>query len=184
MAETMARLHPLAAVKTVADPHLLAQGPMGRFSLRLAANAAPAPLGALGLSLPLAPCRAAQSETAAALWLGPGEWLLLTAPERASAVEAALRAELAGQAFSLVEISHRQTGLSLSGPRAAQRLNAGCPLDLDLASFPVGMCTRTVFAKAEIVLWRTGVEAFHIEVWRSFVPYLWELLVIVGAEAS
>ncbi len=184
MAETMARLHPLAAVKTVADPHLAGQGPMGRFSLRLPATAAPPPLGALGLSLPLQACRAAQSETGAALWLGPGEWLLLTAPERAAAVEAALRAELAGQAFSLVEISHRQTGLSLSGPRAAQRLNAGCPLDLDIASFPVGMCTRTVFAKAEIVLWRTGAEQFHIEVWRSFAPYLWQLLEIVGAETS
>lgn len=184
MAETMARLHPLAAVKPVADPHLLAQGPMGRFSLRLQATAVPPPLSALGLSLPLQACRAAQSQTAAALWLGPGEWLLLIAPERAVAVEAALRAELAAEAFSLVEISHRQTSISLSGPRAAQRLNAGCPLDLDPASFPPGMCTRTVFAKAEIVLWRTGVEEFHIEVWRSFAPYLWELLEIVGAETS
>jgi len=46
------------------------------------------------------------------------------------------------------------------------------------------MCTRTVFAKAEIVLWRTQPEQFHLEVWRSFAPYVWELLEIVGAETS
>jgi sarcosine oxidase subunit gamma len=34
------------------------------------------------------------------------------------------------------------------------------------------MCTRTIFGKAEIVLWRRGPRSFHIEVWRSFAPYL------------
>ena len=27
-------------------------------------------------------------------------------------------------------------------------------------------------AKAEIVLWRQGRDCFHIEVWRSFEPYV------------
>jgi sarcosine oxidase subunit gamma len=34
------------------------------------------------------------------------------------------------------------------------------------------MCTRTVFAKADIVLWRTREDAFHVEVWRSFAGYV------------
>jgi sarcosine oxidase subunit gamma len=34
------------------------------------------------------------------------------------------------------------------------------------------MCTRTVLAKAEIVLWRTRESLFHIEVWRSFAVYV------------
>jgi len=38
------------------------------------------------------------------------------------------------------------------------------------------MCTRTVFAKAEIVLWRTAPDAFRIEVWRSFTDYVARLL--------
>ena len=59
-----------------------------------------------------------------------------------------------------------------AGPEAARLLNAACPLDLDPSAFPVGMCTRTLFAKAEIVLWRTGATAFHVEVWRSFAPYV------------
>ena len=43
---------------------------------------------------------------------------------------------------------------------------------LGLAEFPVGMCTRTAFAKADIVLWRTGQSTFHLEVWRSFAAYV------------
>ena len=61
-------------------------------------------------------------------------------------------------------------------------LNAGCPLDLDLAEFPVGMCTRTVFAKADIVLWRTRADAFHLEVWRSFAGYVAGLLAEIATE--
>ena len=38
--------------------------------------------------------------------------------------------------------------------------------------FPVGMCTRTLFGKAEIVLWRMRADAWRIEVWRSFAPYV------------
>jgi sarcosine oxidase subunit gamma len=47
---------------------------------------------------------------------------------------------------------------------------------LDLGEFPVGMCTRTVLAKADIVLWRTREDAFHLEVWRSFSGYVIGLL--------
>jgi sarcosine oxidase subunit gamma len=49
-------------------------------------------------------------------------------------------------------------------------------LDLDAAAFPVGMATRTLFAKTEIVLWRRESMRFHIEVWRSFAGYLHGLL--------
>ncbi|MGQ3028233.1 MAG: sarcosine oxidase subunit gamma family protein, partial [Ferrovibrionaceae bacterium] len=45
-----------------------------------------------------------------------------------------------------------------------------------LEAFPVGVCTRTLFAKAEIVLWRTDAQRFRVEVWRSFAGYLWGLL--------
>jgi sarcosine oxidase subunit gamma len=50
-------------------------------------------------------------------------------------------------------------------------LTSGCPLDLSAQAFPVGMVARTLFHKAEIVLWRRE-EGFHLEVWRSFAPYV------------
>jgi sarcosine oxidase subunit gamma len=42
------------------------------------------------------------------------------------------------------------------------------------------MCTRTVLGKADIVLWRTAADSFHVEVWRSFADYASHFL----AEAS
>jgi sarcosine oxidase, subunit gamma len=61
-------------------------------------------------------------------------------------------------------------------------LSGACPLDLSLAQFPIGMCTRTVFAKADVLLWRTGADAFHLEVWRSFTAYVTGLLREIASE--
>jgi sarcosine oxidase subunit gamma len=44
------------------------------------------------------------------------------------------------------------------------------------------MCTRTVLAKADIVLWRTREAAFHLEVWRSFGGYVTGLLREIATE--
>jgi len=81
-----------------------------------------------------------------------------------------------------VEISHGQSAFELSGARATAALNIGCPLDLDPPSFPVDMCTRTVFAKAQIVLWRTGPETFRVETARSFAPYVTKILALAARE--
>ena len=70
----------------------------------------------------------------------------------------------------------------VSGPDAAAVLNAGCPLPLGLAAFPGGKCTRTLFGKAEIVLWRKEETAFRIEVWRSFAAYLADLMAEAARE--
>ena len=108
----------------------------------------------------------------AALWLGPDEWLLIADGAEAANIGETLELVLEGTAHSLVDVSHRQIGLVASGPAAARVLNAGCPLDLSLNAFPVGVATRTLFDKVEIVLWRRAEATFHIEVWRSFAPWL------------
>jgi sarcosine oxidase subunit gamma len=127
---------------------------------------------AFGVALPSAACRAETAANRAALWLGPDEWLLLAESIDADALEGALQ----GHPAALVDVSHRTLFFKLSGPLAARTLNCGCPLDLDMAAFPVGMCTRTVLEKAEIILWRTGPEEFQIGVWRSFAAYVRGLL--------
>ncbi len=127
---------------------------------------------AFGVALPRAACRSAVNGGRAALWLGPDEWLLLAEAAEGDAVEAALTAALAGKPAALVDVSHRQIFFELCGADAAARLNGGCPLDLDEAAFPVGMCTRTVLAKAEIILWRTARDIFRVGVWRSFLAYV------------
>lgn len=143
-----------------------------RLNFRGGAAAAAAMGKAFGLALPQEACRAALAGDQAALWLGPDEWLLLALPGQAERLTAAAATALAGLPHSLVEISSRQIALGLSGGHAATVLAGGNPLDFDLRAFPVGMCTRTILGKAEIVLWRTEPDRFHIEVWRSFAPYV------------
>jgi sarcosine oxidase subunit gamma len=136
----------------------------------------------LALPYSTSACRAVTDGARAALWLGPDERLLLAPQAELATVINALTTTLAGHAHSLVDISQRQIAFELHGPHASSLLNAQCALDLALDSFPVGMCTRTVFAKAEIVLWRTAADCFHVEVWRSFADYLLTLLREVSHE--
>ncbi len=126
---------------------------------------------------------ASESEARAALWLGPDEWLLIAGSADAASIGEVLESVLEGTAHSLVDVSHRQVGLVANGPAAARILNAGCPLDLDLRAFPIGFATRTLFDKVEIVLWRRAEATFHIEVWRSFAPWLVESLAEAGRGA-
>jgi sarcosine oxidase, subunit gamma len=129
-------------------------------------------------------CRANVRETRATLWLGPDEYLLLdfAAGASAQATLTGFESALAGVPHSLVDISHRQFAFEVNGPHAATILNGACPLDLDLREFPIGMCTRTVLAKADIVLWRTAQTAFHLEVWRSFAGYVSGVLREIATE--
>lgn len=154
--------------------------PATRYILRGNSRVMLAAGAVLGLEISQTACRAAVNGEVAALWLGPDEQLLLAPAglELAATLATALR----DLPHALVEVSHRQTALEARGPQATLLLNAGCPLDLDLSAFPVGMCTRTVLAKAEIVLWRTSEEAFHVEVWRSFAPYVTDFLAEVARE--
>lgn len=146
-----------------------------RWVLRGDAQVRTAAQEALGLGIPEEACRAGVNGERAALWLGPDEWLLLAPPEQAGLAMRLSRA-LEGRPHSLVEVSHRQVGLLVHGPHAATLLASGCPLDLDASAFPVGMCTRTILAKAEVVLWRLSPAEFRLEVWRSFAPYVTQFL--------
>jgi len=131
---------------------------------------------AFGVALPQTPCRFTANDNHTAYWLGPDEWLLESGGDDPAGIFACLNEALSDHAGSLVDVSHRSEAFSLSGPQAAYVLNHGCPLDLSLQMFPVGMCTRTIFGKTTVMLSRHMSETFHLDVWRSFAPYVWELL--------
>ena len=102
----------------------------------------------------------------ASLRLGPDEWLLI----------GPLGDQEAPAAGMLVDVSHRNVAIDVRGTHVRDVLNTGLPLDLEDVAFPVGAATRTLFAKAEIVLVRCddqdGLATFRIECWRSFARYL------------
>jgi sarcosine oxidase subunit gamma len=135
---------------------------------------------ALGLKISDIACRSAGNGRWAALWLGPDEQLVLAPVADGEEVARQLRDALGALPHSLVDVSHRQIAIEICGPLAQTLLNAGCPLDLHISTFPIGMCTRTILGKADIVLWRTSADTFHVEVWRSFADYAVRFL----AEAS
>jgi len=142
-----------------------------RFVLRGGSDVVEPAGAAFGVNPPILPLASAREGARAALWQGPDEWLLI-AEENAGDLGPKLEAALAGVFHSLVDVSHRQVGIEISGPGAERLLSAGVPLDLDLSAFPVGMATRTLLIKAEIGLWRIEVERFRLEVARSFSPYV------------
>jgi sarcosine oxidase, subunit gamma len=126
-------------------------------------------------------CRAVSQGSRAALWLGPDEFLLWDA-EASSADSAPAFLQLQqDHPCSVVDVSQRQIGWEICGKFAETILSGACPLDLGVEHFPVGMCTRTVLAKAEILLWRREPEIFHLEAWRSFAPYVTALLAEVAS---
>ena len=158
--------------------------PAARFVFRGDAAARATAGVAFGVELSAQACRAATNGSRAALWLGPDEHLLLGPDGERDGIVAAVASALAGRPHSLVDVSHRQVGFDVTGPRAEWLLESQCPLPLNLRDFPVGMCTRTVYARAEIVLWRRAAQAFRLEVWRSFGRYVVQHLREVGRELS
>jgi len=178
---------PDAAIRSLppvpATAWMRAMPPAMRFVLHGDAPVRTAAAPVWGAAFAEEPCRARLENGRATLWLGPDEYLLLGA-DAASEVAAAdaLERSLSAMPHALVNISHRQFALEVSGSHAATILSGACPLDLDPGEFPVGMCTRTVLAKADIVLWRTRDDAFQLEVWRSFSGYATGLLREIARE--
>lgn len=109
--------------------------------------------------------------------LGPNEWLVVAPLDEAGTLASRLGVDLADVFHSIVDVSHRNTALSLSGARAVDALAAGCPLDLADTAFPAGRATRTLLGKVEVVLLRPADGSpWRIEVWRSFAPYVYAFL--------
>jgi sarcosine oxidase, subunit gamma len=175
----------LAEIVDVASGSVVIQPlpPRARFSLRLdpALLATTGPIA--GLTLDMAINRRTASGGRAALRLGPDEWLLSGTEREAAQIAVDVGAALAGLHHGLVDVGHHYVALSVSGPRAADAINSGCPLDLSPAAFPAGSATRTLLGKAEVVLAKTDdVPAFEVACGRSFAAYVHDFLLEAARE--
>ncbi len=151
-----------------------------RLSLRAPAASVSALSKALGVALPQKPKTSAASGTRTALWLGPDEWLVIdTGKSNPMDALAGIKA-----LHSAVDVSHRNTAILVAGKGAEATLNAGCPQDLSPAAFPAGACSRTVLGKIEVVIVRTGPQAFRVECWRSFSDYAFTFLADAAKDAA
>lgn len=149
--------------------------PMARFVFRGDKHVCEKAGQALGVVFPAA-LRASTANDVSVLWQGPDEFLLLAHDEKRHSLADGIDTACRDISHALVDVSHRNVGFILEGPDVELLLATAIQLDLSLPHFPIGMTTRTLFAKADITLWRQSAERFHIEVWRSFLPYVVGLL--------
>ncbi len=176
----MRRLALQGRVAGLPSVSLTPAAPAKRLSLRAPRQSVDALSQALGLALPMSPGASVVEGSRSALWLGPDEWLVI---EEGKAALSLTLADVA--AFhSAVDVSHRNVGVLVAGRGAEAALAGGCPRDLSVAAFPVGACARTVLGKTEIVVWRTGEDAFRVECWRSFSDYVFSFLAEAGRDAA
>ncbi|MDA3646809.1 sarcosine oxidase subunit gamma [Saccharopolyspora indica] len=133
---------------------------------------------ALNLALPHhEPNLVSGDETAAALWLGPDEWLLIGPDGRAPTLLPALAEALADSLGSTVDVSASRTALRLSGPRSRDVLEKLCSLDLHPRSFPPTRCAQTLVGRTQAILWHLDHEpTYRLLVRNSYAPYLADLL--------
>ncbi|MEM1378443.1 MAG: sarcosine oxidase subunit gamma [Pseudomonadota bacterium] len=170
--QTIDRTHPLSGRVFAGTGVAITLAPQTfRMNLRCRPSEVDAVSKSLGINLPDKINASNIQGSLTALCLGPDEWLLLNS--KANPADALAKLDIF---HSAVDITHRNTAILVSGPMAAELLNSGCPRDLSERAFPVGSCARTVFGKAEIVLYHVKPNVFRIEVWRSFSDYVFTYL--------
>jgi sarcosine oxidase subunit gamma len=135
---------------------------------RAVAQAFGAELPPLGRSIHLKP-----SIDCAAI--APGEWLV-TGNEPLVMAEAGRLRNLLQEVLALVtDLTDGHTSFTLSGPAAADRLAAVCPLDLRDATFPPGAVARSLLGAAGLFAARLpdqdGAPAFRLIVDQSAADY-------------
>ena len=132
-----------------------------------------------GVAPPTRPGRWAGGGGTAIYWLGPDEWLLITAAS--DDTEARFREALGGH-FSVVDVSGGQTLLKLRGEGLDVLLQKAGGYDFHPDHFGPGRCVSTVFAKATALVARCRDGSVDLVIRRSFADYLARWLLAAGAE--
>lgn len=167
---------PLALPAREKKPAIRVLEPAARFALRIRENDLAGLKDAAGFALDLSLNTFAGADRMS-LRLGPDEYWLIAPNGHAADLQNEISVALGSRFHSLVDISHRNVAMEISGPGAADVLNGGIARDLADSAFPKGFASRTLCGKAEIVLARTGDgPTYRIECWRSFAPYIHALL--------
>jgi sarcosine oxidase, subunit gamma len=160
MSDTITRSDPVPSKPFIAEGVTITLAPpMARFSLR--ARDAKSIESLLKVKIP----QKIGATEGGILCLGPDEWMM-RAPQ---GTELKLGSDVA-----ITDVSERSICVVLEGPRAAEILMSGCPLDLD--QLAVGRATRTIYETVEIIVIRESDLTLHVEVWRSFADWLWQAL--------
>jgi sarcosine oxidase subunit gamma len=119
--------------------------------------------------------RAVAASGVEAIWLGPDEWLVVSAgdgPEVAAALETVVRPH----GGTVVDVTAHRTVLEIRGPRARDILSSGTSVDLHPRAFAVGQAVQAPLARVDVILCRVDGDAWRVFVRTSFARYLVEWL--------
>jgi sarcosine oxidase subunit gamma len=159
-----------------------------KYILRAEPQQAVEPLrSALGLGLPFDALTSSAAGETAFLWMGPDEWMLVTAAGDDASAERAAKA-LAGIHHQLVDVSDYYAAVELAGSRSRELLMKLTMLDLHPRAFPAGMVTGAIFGRANATIWQASGEAaeegpaFRLFVRWSMADYLWCLIADAGRQ--
>ena len=118
---------------------------------------------------------------AAALWLGPAEFMIVAPEESHDSVGGSLISDLTAALGSdegqVVDLSANRTTFELTGSRARAVLEKSCSLDLHPRVFKAGTALATEIGHIPVVLWKTADETFRLFPRASFADFLGRWLV-------
>lgn len=144
------------------------------------------PGGAVARALGVALGQTRRDEGTLLIGAGPGEWLLLTAPERVSGLIDRWQ-EVAGDDEHLVSVIDVTSGgalARLNGERGPDVLAKVC--GLDAAAMADGAAARSALAGVAIDIVRhdldTGERSYLLHCDRSYGQYLFDVLMDAGSE--
>jgi heterotetrameric sarcosine oxidase gamma subunit len=123
-----------------------------------------APDGAPQLALPDAPNRTSYRDGLHALWVAPGEWLLVSEGEVAPV-------DIGDGALS--DLSHARTVFRIPAVAARGILARGCPLDLRPEIFLPGHCAQSIMASIAILV-HFLADGAHMDIYvaRSYGQFM------------
>ena len=190
--DALAHLHLVARARHAADPadagvtlsapatggQLLVRGDPGDLAFRNAC------VGAFGFVPPGEPNTVVADEPWTAFWLGPDEWLLVTASDRTRLLTQALDA-FVGRVPVPLDVSDARVVVRLAGHCASDVLARLCPLDLAADTMATGRCARSLLGRVDALIHvRASLGdaggVYDIYVGRSFADYAWRVLEDAG----
>jgi sarcosine oxidase, subunit gamma len=135
------------------------------------------------IDLPLAPNTTVRSAALSALWLGPRSWLLV-ACGASPLVDYPAQCDAIGAAGgALFDVSAGRIAWTLAGPRAADVLAKGCPLDLHPRAFAPGACAQSLYGHIGILVVRhDDPGTFTLLAARSYARDITHLVILSAAQ--
>lgn len=135
-----------------------------------------------GLALPAIANTASLGESVIALWLGPQSWLLVAGAAARFGDLSGARDAINAAGGALFDVSSSRIAYAIDGPRAADILAAGCPLDFHPRAFGKGQCRQSLYGRVPALFYRHGEPpGCTVLVARSYGRDTWRSLCAVAA---